>query len=192
MKKTGKKTVITDYIFTGKGATSFLDVMSKYAEDLGILEEFCNSIHFVGIGCTDYMEERLKREYVDTPKVIMPARMAPYEKVGLWDYKITQDFYNMDYQMFKEMLINQNTNECRSTYYPHETWTIYQPDRIKTGLIKDLTKAKQLAKQLKESHDRTLSSFTPAMYDYRNLLNFRILDGLYERGLLKTEHKSKA
>ncbi len=192
MKETGKKTVITDYIDTGKGVTSFLDLMSKYAEDLGILEEFCNSIHIVGIGSKRHVEERMKLDYEPTPKVVMPERMVPYEKKGLWEYKINQDFYDMDYYMFKEMLINQNTNECRSTYYPHETWTIYQPDRIKTGLIKDMDKAKKLAKQLKESHDKTLSSFTPAMYDYRNLLNFRILDGLYQRGLLKTEHKSKA
>lgn len=192
MKKTGKKTIITDYIDTGKGVTSFLDLMSKYAEDLGILEEFCNSIHIVGIGSKRHVEERMKIDYEPTPKVIMPERMAPYEMKGLWTYNIDQDFYDMDYDMFKEMLINQNTNECRSTYYPHAAWTIYQPDKIKTGLIKDINKAKQLAKQLKVSKDRTLSSFTPAMYDYRNLLNFRILDGLNQRGLLKTNHKSKA
>lgn len=193
MKETGKKTIITDYIDTGKGVTSFLDIMSEYAEELGILEEFCNSIHIVGIGSLTHEEDRLKHRFDgSTPKVVMPDRMAPYEKEGLWNYKIKQEFYDLDYEMFKEMLINQNTNECRSTYYPHETWTIYQPDRIKTGLIKDMDKAKKLAKQLKESHDKTLSSFTPAMYDYRNLLNFRILDGLNQRGLLKIEHKSKA
>ena len=38
MKETGKKTVITDYICTGKGACSFLDVMARYADDLGVLE----------------------------------------------------------------------------------------------------------------------------------------------------------
>ncbi len=190
MKKTGKKTVITDYIFSGKGMTSFLDVMSKYAEDLGILEEFCNSIHIVGIGSKDYMEEMLKIED-HIPKVRMPERMQPYEKTGLWTYNIKQEFYDMDYTMFKEMLINQNTNECRSTYYPHEAWTVYQPDRVKTGLIKDLKKAKQMVKDLKSSGDRSISSFTPAMFDYRNLLNFRILDGLNERGLLKLIHKSK-
>jgi len=192
MKKTGKKTIITDYIDTGKGVTSFLDVMSKYAEDLGILEEFCNSIHIVGIGSMTHEENRLKHYFTgNTPKVIMPERMVPYEKVGLWDYKITQEFHDMNYEVFKEMLINQNTNECRSTYYPHEVWTIYNPDRIKTGLIKDINNAKKLAKQLKESNEKTLSSFTPAMFDYRNLLNFRILDALNSRNLLKTNHKSK-
>lgn len=93
--------------------------------------------------------------------------------------------------MFKEMLINQNTNECRSTYYPHETWTVYKPDKFKTGLIKDMKKVKEMVKELKSSGEKSMSSFTPAMYDYRNLLNFRILDALNERGLLKLIHKSK-
>ena len=98
-------------------------------------------------------------------------------------------FYNIDYLMFREMLINQNTNECRSTYYPHETWTVYQPDRFKTWLIKDIKKVKEMVKTLKGN--KSMSSFTPAMYDYRNLLNFRILDGLNTRNLLKAVHKSK-
>lgn len=93
--------------------------------------------------------------------------------------------------MFREMLINQNTNECRSTYYPHETWTVYNPDRFKTGLVTDIKKVKSKLKELKESGEKSMSSFSPAMYDFRNLLNFRILDGLNERGLLKDKHKSK-
>ena len=96
----------------------------------------------------------------------------------------------MNYSMFKEMLINQNTNECRSTYYPHETWTIYRPDRFKTGLITDLKKVKEMVKNLKGER-KSMSSFTPAMFDFRNLLNFRILDALNERDLLKAIHKSK-
>lgn len=189
MHKTGKKTVITDYIFSGKGVSSFLDIMSKYAQDLGILEEFCKSIHIVGIGSKEYMEEKMKIEYPSNPEVIMPELMKPYERQGLWHYNITQEFYDLDYTMFKEMLINQNTNECRSTYYPHETWTVYQPDRFKTGLIKDIKKVKEMVKTLKGN--KSMSSFTPAMFDYRNLLNFRILDGLNARDLLKTVHKSK-
>ena len=53
----------------------------------------------------------------------------------------------MDYEVFKDMLINQNTNECRSTYYPHDAWTIYKPDKFKTGLIKDMKKVKKMEKQ---------------------------------------------
>ncbi len=186
MEKTGKKTVITDYICSGKGACSFLDIMSRYADDLGILDKFAKSIQIVGIGSMEYMEDlNPYAEYISVPSVPMPEKLKPYKN------EIKQEFYNMDYAMFKEMLINQNTNECRSTYYPHETWTIYKPDRFKTGLIHDIKKVKALVKELKSSGAKSMSSFTPAMYDYRNLLNFRILDGLYQRGLLKLSHHSK-
>ena len=42
MQETGKKTVITDYINSGKGVTSFLEVMANYADDEGILKEFAD------------------------------------------------------------------------------------------------------------------------------------------------------
>ena len=185
MENTGKKTIITDYICSGKGACSFLDIMSRYADDLGILDKFAKSIQIVGIGSLDYMEELDPyAENIAIPKVPMPEKLRPYSK------EIKQEFYNMDYQMFREMLINQNTNECRSTYYPHETWTVYKPDRFKTGLIHDMKKVKEMVKTLK-GENKSMSSFTPAMYDFRNLLNFRILDALNERGLLKLVHKSK-
>lgn len=183
---TGQKTVITDYICSGKGACSFLDLMSRYADDLGILEKFSKSIQFVGIGSIDYMEElNPYAESIDTPSVPMPPLLRPYRN------NIKQEFYNMDNLVFREMLLNQNTNECRSTYYPHETWTIYKPDQFKTGLITDVKKVKKMIKELKDSHQKSMASFTPAMFDFRNLLNFRILDGLNSRGLLKENHKSK-
>ncbi len=184
MAKTGKKTVITDYICSGKGACSFLEMLGRYAKDLGILEEFSKSIQIVGIGSMDYMEEL--NPYADSisePKVIMPEVLRPYSN------NIKQEFHNINYKIFKEMLINQNTNECRSTYYPHEAWTVYKPDRFKTGIIKDMKKIKEMVKWLK--YEKSISSFTPAMCDYRNLLNFRILDGLNERGILKLVHRSK-
>jgi hypothetical protein len=93
--------------------------------------------------------------------------------------------------MFIEMLINQNTNECRSTYYPHECWTVYNPDRFKTGLITDTRKVKKMIKQLGSDHRRSMSSFSPIMKDIRNLMNFRILDALNSRGLLKAAHYTK-
>ena len=185
-EETGKKTVITDYICSGKGICSFLEIMADYADDLGMLEKFSKSIQIVGIGSLDYMEEL--DPYTDSisePRAMMPPKLIPYAK------NIQQEFYNMDYAMFRDMLINQNTNECRSTYYPHETWTIYKPDQFKTGLITDMKKVKAKLKELKESNHKSMSSFTPAMYDYRNLLNFRILDGINSRGLLKENHKSK-
>lgn len=184
MEKTGKRTVITDYICSGKGASSFLEVLSEYAKDLGILDKFAKSIQIVGIGSMEYME--ILNPYADTlsePRVIMPPLLQDHS------WKIPQTFHNMDYCMFQEMLLNQNANECRSTYYPHEAWTIYKPDQFKTGLIKDMKKVKEIKQQLK-GYDK-ISHFTPAMYDYRNLLNFRILDALSVRGILKLVHHSK-
>jgi len=184
MEKTGKKTVITDYICSSKGACSFLEILGKYAEDLGILEKFSKSIQFAGIGSMEYMEHlNPYAEYISEPRVIMPEILRPYSE------NINQEFYNIDYEVFKEMLLNQNTNECRSTYYPHEALTIYKPDRFKTGLIKNMKKVKEMVKTLKG--EKSISSFAPAMYDYRNLLNFRILDALNERKILKVIHKSK-
>ena len=113
----------------------------------------------------------------------MPEVLRPYSK------NIDQTFFNMDYGMFREMLLNQNTNECRSTYFPHEAWGKYKPDQFKTGLIKDMKKIKEVQKQM-QGYDK-IAHFTPAMLDYRNLLNFRILDGLNTRGLLKLVHHSK-
>ncbi len=185
-EKTGKKTVITDYICSGKGICSFLEIMSNYADDLGILEKFSKSIQIVGIGSIDYMEElNPYAESISVPKALLPSKLQPYSK------NIKQEFYNMDYLMFNEMLINQNTNECRSTYYPHDAWTLYKPDQFKTGLVTDMKKVKSKLKELKDSGQKSMSSFSPAMYDYRNLLNFRILDALDSRGMLKEKHKSK-
>lgn len=182
--ETGQKTVITDFVATGKGMTSFLDLMSDYAEDQGVLEEFSKSIQIVAIGSMDYMESLSYDDTISTPRVYMPPKLQKYGK------NIKQEFYNIkDYKMFEDMLMNQNTNECRSTYYPHQAWTVYRPDRFKTGMIKDVKKAKDIIKEC--GNPKIMSWFTPAMYDYRNLLNFRILDGLYQRNLLKTDHKSK-
>ena len=138
----------------------------------------------VSIGSMEYMEDlHPDADEIDIPTVHMPPVLKPYEK------NIKQEYYDMDYIMFREMLLNQNTNECRSTYYPHEAWTVYKPDQFKTGLIKDMKKVKEVRAQLK-GFDQ-ISHFTPAMYDYRNLLNFWILDNLDKRGMLKPNHKSK-
>lgn len=185
-EKTGKKTVITDYICSGKGACSFLDVMANYADDLGILEKFSKAIQFVGIGSREYMEDLDPyAESISDPKVPMPEKLIPYAQ------NIKQEFHNMNYGMFREMLLNENTNECRSTYYPHNTWTIYKPDQFKTGLISDMKKVKKMVKELGSENEKSMASFTPAMADFRNLLNFRILDGLASRNILKAIHKSK-
>ncbi|MBR1425625.1 hypothetical protein IJ579_08695 [bacterium] len=54
----GKKTMITDYVDTGKGMTSFLDLMSRYAEEQGVLDEFGHSFDILTIGCNEYRERR--------------------------------------------------------------------------------------------------------------------------------------
>ncbi len=181
-EKSGKKTVITDYISTGKGVTSFLEIMADYADDLGLLERFSKSIQIVGIGSMDYLESRnISEDEISIPEVIMPPKLRQYK------HNIKQKFYDMDSSMFEEMLINQNTNECRSSYYPHEAWTVYQPDRFKTGLIKDMKKVQAMMNN-ETLHKKTFNNFSPKLGDFRNFLQFRILDALNERGILKTTH----
>ena len=177
---TGKKTVITDYIATGKGACSFLDVMGNYAKDEGLLERFAKSIEIVGIGSMEYLEEL--NPYADEysePSVPMPPVLQKYGN------EIKQRFYNIkNYAMFNDMLMNQNVNECRSTYYPHQAWTIYQPDNFKTGLIKDMSKVKEIRETIPTSKGDCMSHFTPAMFDFRNLLSFHIFEELDKNNLL--------
>ena len=178
MRETGKKTIITDYICSGKGACSFLDILSRYADDLGILEEFSKSFDFVGIGSIDYMEELdMFSDLISRPRVLMPPLLQPYEK------NIKQTFYNMDYTVFNQMLLNQNTNECRSSYYPHQAWTVYSPDTFKVGLIKDMSVVERVKDHFKD--EKYITLFTAPMQDFRNLLNFRILDYLNSKDMLR-------
>ena len=109
MQKEGKKTVITDYVCSGKGVCSFLDVLSRYANDLGILEEFSKSIQIVGIGSMEYLESLYppSEEVMESPSVPMPPLLEEYGD------NIKQEFHNMNFTVFEEMLLNQNTNECR-------------------------------------------------------------------------------
>lgn len=180
-KRTGKKVVITDYLNTGKGVTSFLDVMSKFAEQDGILDEFANSIRIYGIGSMEYMENFYNDdEEIPQPRVQMPERLQKYSKV------IPQEFHDMPLRIFEQMLVNENTNECRASYYPHEVWTIYKPDRYKTGML-----STKKIEELKQKCPKSSVNFTPAMKDYRNLLNFRILDYLNENGLMRNSLGSK-
>lgn len=86
--------------------------------------------------------------------------------------------------MFKDMLMNQNVNECRSTYYPHQAWTVYQPDKFKTGLIKDMSKVKEIRESIPTTKGDCMSHFSPAMFDFRNLLSFHIFDELDKANLL--------
>ena len=180
MKNEGKKTVITDYLCTGKGACSFLDMLARYADDEGILEDFSKSIQIVGIGSMDYLEDLFPlSDTISAPRVPMPPLLEPYSD------NIKQEFYNMDYPLFEEILLNRNTNECRSTYYPHNAWTEYAPDEFKTGMIKDMSIVRMLKEKFK--NEKYITAYTAPMQDYRNLLNFRILDYLNSKGILRED-----
>ena len=60
----------------------------------------------------------------------------------------------------------------------------YNPDKFRTGLIPD----EELLKMSKKMIKRCGNGFTDGMKDYRNLLNFRILDVLNKRDMLKLKH----
>lgn len=195
IKKTqqaGKKTIITDYIDTGKGVTSFLDFMARFAQEQNVLDEFAHSFDLVTIGSNEYRGIRRNIEYPSDPEVWMPELLEKYNQpTTAWGtgQVIEQKYYDLDYNVFREMLLNQNTNECRSTYYPHNAWTIYQPNKFKTGMVKDMKKIKELVNCLHS--ERAIFNFEPVMSAYRNLLNFRILDALNSRNLLKSIHHTK-
>lgn len=173
--KDGKKVIITDYIHSGCGLASFLDILSKIAEEDGVLDDFAKSIKLYTLSSMDYFDELGYTMYSYYPIVILPDRLKPY--------KIEQEYHDMNANVMREMLINKNTNECRSTYYPPAAWTIYNPKDFKTGFIQDVD-LKNVPQIMKKTHIR----FTDGMKDFRNLMNFRILDGLNKANLLKLKH----
>lgn len=180
-QKTGKKVVITDYISSGKGACSFLDLMSEFAEEEGILDEFANSIRILGIGCMEYRAKFYHDdEEIPEPRIPLPERLWPYDRI------IKQEYHDMPIEVFEQMLVNENTNECRSTFYPHRAWTVYKPYNVKTGMI-----GQKKIDELKQKAPRSLNNFNPTMRDYRNLLNFRILDYMDQNGILRDSLNSK-
>ena len=191
-EQAGKKAIITDYIDSGKGVTSFLDLMSRYAQEQGVLDEFAHSIDLVTIGNNEYRRHRKKVKDISDPEVWMPELLEKYNvPTTAWGTGrvIEQYYYDVDYDVFKQMLLNQNTNECRSTYYPCSAWTVYKPNKFKTGLVKDI---KQYEKVIKNLHSQdAIYNFDEVMTYYRNLLNFRILDYLSAKKLLKAVHHTK-
>lgn len=172
--KDGKQVIITDYIHSGCGLASFLDILSKFAEEDGVLEDFAKSIKIFTMSSIEYFDDLDYMLYSYYPIVILPERL---KNLG-----VVQEYHDMPSTVMRQMLINKNTNECRSTYYPPAAWTIYDPTDFKTGLIQD----KDL-KNIPEIMKRTNVRFTDGMKDYRNLMNFRILDALKKRNLLKAK-----
>lgn len=181
-KETGKKIVITDYIQSSKGITSFLDVLSRFAVQQNVpLKDLAESLYIVGIGSLQYTENFYHDdEDFSVPRAKMPVLLRDY------DHLIKQEFHDMTYPVFEQMLLNRNSNECRSTFYPHNLWTAFNPEKYKTGMMSE-----EKMKALQLVYPANKADFTPAMKDFRNLLNFRILDYLNKNDLLKEKHNSK-
>lgn len=180
VQKSGKPVIITDYIHSGSGLTSYLDLMSQFAEEAGVLDDFAKSIKLVTLGSTEYLDDLDYNNYFYLPRVMMPERLKPYENI------IEQDYQDMSADVLKSILIDKNTNECRSTYYPPKAWNIYNPMKYRTGMIAD-----ERLVEMPRIRDGVVNNYTDAMKDYRNLMNFRILDYLYENNLLKDNHKTR-
>jgi hypothetical protein len=193
-KQTGKRTVITDFIETGKGVTSYLEILARYALDQinsgkfnFTMEDFAKSFELFLIGNMENQE----KFYLDDsscmsePRVVFPEELWPYEKY------IKQDFREIkEYSLFEDILMNENTTECRSTYYPHQMWTVYDPDRFKVGMPSKTMKKKEILDYIRKEAVKlkkkdVVASFTPTMRDFRNLLTFKILDELAKAKRLK-------
>ena len=173
VQKTGKKVVLTDYIRTGKGVTSFLEIIGKYADKQGVLDEFGKSLDFLGFGNMEFLEDAYYED-IPIPRMQLTQEFVPYRE------DIEQRYHKIPYISCVQILENGNTNECRATYYPHQAWTSYHPNRYRTGKLPD-----NVLKKLNITSPKTIVNFTDTMRDYRNLLNFRILDYLAQNDLLK-------
>jgi len=179
-KKTGKPVIITDYIHSGCGLASYLDLMSQMAEEQGVLDEFAHSIQLFTMGSIEYIDDLGYDSWYAIPRVILPERLQPYNGV------IKQEFHDMSASVLRSILIDKNTNECRSTYYPHSAWTVYNPKKYKTGIIEP-----EKLKEKPRVRDGEVNTYTDAMKDYRNLMNFRILDYLHQNDMLKEKHRTR-
>lgn len=162
-QKTGKEVVITDYVETSKGFTSFLDLMSRYAKEQGVLQDFAKSIMFFKIGSNEYTEDKIY--FDDQPmtnrRVILPETLREVIPATLWNEPYPkQEYYDMSENILEQMILNKNANECRSDFYPKEKWLITSP----------------LKKQ---------GVFPRGMKNLRNLLNFRVLDYLNAKDLIR-------
>jgi len=180
-QRTGKPAIITDYIHSGCGLTSYLDLASKYAKDEGVLNDFIQSIKLLTLSSIEYItgEDYLDMSmYTSVPKVLMPPLLK--------DTPVEQEYHDMTPDVLKDILISKNTNECRSSYYPPAAWTVYSPVAFKTGMLPD-----SVIKNMEKKVKGFKQNYTNAMRDYRNLMNFRILDALNTRNLLKKVHVTR-
>lgn len=177
-QKSGLPIIITDYIHSGAGLTSYLDLMSQFAEKAGVLDDFGQSIELFTMGSIEYLDDLGYENYFALPTALMPEKLQKYN--------IKQVYHDMSADVLQSILDNKNTNECRSTYYPPAAWGIYNPMKYKTGLIPD-----ERLKNMPRIKDGIINNYSTAMKDYRNLMNFRILDYLYTSGRLKDNHRTR-
>lgn len=163
-QKAGKETVITDYLETSRGMTSFLEILSKYAEEQGVLSEFAKSIRFFIIGSNEYSSNKFFPilEVAPKPKVLFPDNLAKVIPPSLWSppYPKQECHVDLSQNVFEQMFISQNSNESRSGLYSKDFWMSMKPGNLQPKI-------------------------TQGMKDYRNLLNFRILDYLNTNNLLR-------
>ena len=120
----------------------------------------------------EYFDDLEYDYYYYYPQVILPEILQPYA--------IEQEYQDMSATVMKEILIDKNTNECRSTYYPHQAWTKYHPDQLKIGLISN-----EVIENIEDFASRNNIRFTDGMKDFRNLMHFRICDALDKAGRLR-------
>lgn len=177
-QKSGLPIIITDYIHSGAGLTSYLDLMSQFAEKAGVLDDFAQSIELFTMGSIEYLDDLGYENYFALPTALMPEKLQKYN--------IKQVYHDMSADVLRSILDNKNTNECRSTYYPPAAWIVYNPMKYKTGLIPD-----ERLREMPRIKDGIINNYTTAMKDYRNLMNFRILDYLYLTGRLKEKHRTR-
>lgn len=163
-QKAGKETVITDYLETSRGMTSFLEVLSSYAEEQGVLNDFAKSIKFFIIGSNEYSSNKFypTLEVAPRPKVLFPDNLSKVVPRSLWGppYPKQESHVDLSQKVFEQVFISQNSNESRSGLYSKEFWIGMKPSNLQP-------------------------KFTQGMKDYRNLLNFRILDYLSANNLLR-------
>lgn len=163
-QKAGTETVITDYLETSRGMTSFLEVMSNLAEEQGVLEEFAKSIRFIVIGSNEYSTNKFfpMKEIAPPPKVILPDKLSSVVPKSLWNPPYPKQEYHTELSqtVFEQMFIYENANESRSGWYSKDNWT-------------------------KMGSEYLMPKFKQGLQDFRNLLNFKILDYLEANNLLR-------
>lgn len=156
--------IITDYVQSSRGITSFLDLMSRYAEKQGVLDDFSKSIEFFTIGCKDYHFGNPLSYHAtksQNQRVILPEVLHKIVPKAAWgDLYPRQTYFDIPKKIFEDFIENKNANECRSSFYPKELWTSFKPCYEKP-------------------------KFSQTMKNYRNLLCFRILDALADQKLLR-------